>query len=152
MQLGQKPPLPAPCGNKNTCPVLSGVASVGVVPRVFEGDWRVCFVSPLCHQHPVQLHARCGGAALPLLLAAHLHPRAAGLHVGHCVLSHSLPGGAAVQLFAEAEGAACRGGEDVVSGCSFVFTLFLPRQRVVVFFGGGAKVEINVKACKKRTI
>lgn len=58
-------------------------------------------------QYPVQLHACRGGAALPLLLAAHVHPRAAKLHVGYCVLSHSLPGGAAVQLFAEAEGAAC---------------------------------------------
>lgn len=138
MLLGQKPPLPAQCGNKNTCPVLSGVASAGVVPCVFEGDWRVCFVSPLYHQHSVQLYARCGGAALPLLLAAHLHPRAAGLHVGHRVLSHSLPGGAAVQLSAKAEGAACWGGEDVVSGCSYVFTLwietFWTSQTEPVFF------------------
>lgn len=68
---------------------------------------------PLSHQHSVQLHARRGGAALPLLLAAHLHPRAARLHAGHRLLSHPLPGGAAVQLSAQAEGAARRGGESI---------------------------------------
>lgn len=66
---------------------------------------------PLHPQHSVQLHARRGGAALSLLLAAHLHPRTAGLHAGHRLLSHPLPGGAAVQLSAKAEGAARRGGE-----------------------------------------
>lgn len=63
-------------------------------------------VAFILHQHSLQLHARSGGAALPFLLAAHLHPGAAWLHAGYCVLSHPLPGGAAVQLFTQTEGAA----------------------------------------------
>lgn len=76
-------------------------------------------VAFILHQHPLQLHARGGGAALPVLLAAHLHPSAAWLHAGYCVLSHPLPGGAAVQLFTQTEGAACGRGQ-----CCFL--LFWP--------------------------
>lgn len=92
--------------------------------------WRwlmVCvFFSVFClsrHQYPVQLHACSGGAALPLLLATHLHPCAARVDVGYCLLSHSLPGGAAVQLFAEAQGVACGRGECTAS--VFSVTVYL---------------------------
>lgn len=69
------------------------------------------FVALILHQHSLQLRARGGGAALPFLLAAHLHPSAARLHAGYSLLSHSLPGGAAVQLFTQTEGAACGRGQ-----------------------------------------
>lgn len=45
----------------------------------------------------------CGrGAALPLCVAAHLHPCAAVGHAGHRVHPHPVPGGPAVQLPAPA--------------------------------------------------
>lgn len=78
------------------------------------------FVALSLHQHSVQLRARGGGAALPVLLAAHLHPSAAWLHAGYSLLSHSLPGGAAVQLFTQIEGAACGGGQY----CYYFFFVF----------------------------
>lgn len=66
--------------------------------------------SPLSLQHPVELLARRGGPAVPLLLAAHLHSRPALVHDRHRVLPYALPGGTALQLAAQAEGAARRGG------------------------------------------
>lgn len=88
--------------------------------------WRILYRAVLCkwdcdnsanphfasfHQHPVQLHACSGGAALPVLVAAHLHPGVAWLHVGHRLLSHTLPGGVAVQLTAQTQRVTCRRGE-----------------------------------------
>lgn len=90
------------------CLVLSDVTPAG--QRHVEGlDSQL--VAFILHQHSLQLHARRGGAALPFLLAAHLHPGAAWLHAGYCVLSHPLPGGAAVRLFTQTEGAACGRGQ-----------------------------------------
>lgn len=82
------------------------------------------FVALLLHQHSLQLHARGGGAALPFLLAAHLHPSAARLHAGYSLLSHSLPGGAAVQLFTQTEGAACGRGQYCCLWFPFIFPIF----------------------------
>ena len=74
-------------------------SSCKVLLHDFESDrWFSLFVSQ--HQYPVHLHACGGGTALPLLLATHFHPRASRVHVGYRLLSHTLPGGAAVQLTA----------------------------------------------------
>ena len=109
---------------------LQGVVVVRVWKWLMVYDFFFFLVSD--HQYSVQLHACSGGAALPLLLATHLHPRAAGVHVGYCVLSHSLPGGAAVQLFAQAKGLACGGSELKISAlsldvylCPWLFCLYL---------------------------
>lgn len=74
--------------------ILSDVTPAGQLHVGGEVDSR--FDALILHQHSLQLHARGGGAALPFLLAAHLHPSAAQLHAGYSLLSHSLPGGAAV--------------------------------------------------------
>ncbi len=61
-------------------------------------------------QYSFQLCSCGGGFALPVLLAAHLHPCAAHLHGGHRLLSHALPSRYSVQLTTKAQGAASGGG------------------------------------------
>lgn len=70
----------------------------------------MCFSFSL--QYSFQLCSCGGGFALPVLLAAHLHPCAAHLHGGHCLLSHAFPSGYFVQLTAKAQGTTCGGGTD----------------------------------------
>lgn len=65
-------------------------------------------------QHSFQLCSCGGGFALPLLLAAHLHPCAPHLHGGHRLLPDSFLSGYFIQLAAKAQGTACGGGEDKI--------------------------------------
>lgn len=112
-------------GNENMCPVMSCFIWCDPCRAAScEGEGDSQFVALCLHQHPLQLHARGGGVALPFLLAAHLHPSAARLHAGHSLLSHSLPGGAAVQLFTQTEGAARGRGQYCYLWFPFIFTIF----------------------------
>lgn len=77
-------------------------------------------------QHPLELLARRGGSAVPLLLAAHLHSCAALVHDRHRVLPYALPGGTALQLSAETEGAACGGGRSWLQNYLSELKLALP--------------------------
>jgi len=81
-------------------------------------------------QHPLELFARCGGPAVPLLLAAHLHSRSALIHDRHCVLPDPLPGGTALQLSAQTEGAARRGGRSWHQNCSPAVKLASPQRHI----------------------
>lgn len=106
------------------CPVMSCLIWRSPTWRCRAAEDDSHFDALILHQHSLQLHARSGGAALPFLLAAHLHPSAAGFHAGYSLLSHSLPGGAAVQLFTQTEGAACGGGQYCYLWFPFIFTIF----------------------------
>ena len=64
-----------------------------------------------------------GGGPVPLHLAAHLHPRAPALHAGHRVHPYPLHRGASVQLTAQAQGPAHRGGEAFGSGFSWLIVV-----------------------------
>lgn len=131
--LSYKPPLPLPFQPGKKSPCFDCVQFNLVWPLqgvvVWVCRWlmvSVFFFLVSHHQYPVQLHACSGGAALPLLLAAHLHPCAARVHVGYCLLSHSLPGRAAVKFFAEAQGVTCGRGEMRLFRLSLRIFFFFP--------------------------
>lgn len=64
-------------------------------------------------QYSFKLCSCCGGFAVPVILAAHLHSCATHLHGGHRLLSHAFPSGDSLQLAAQAQGSACGGGTDI---------------------------------------
>lgn len=79
-------------------------------------------------QHPVELLPRCSGPAVPLLLAAHLHSCPALIHDWHRMLPYPLPGGTALQLSAQTQGPACRGGRSWHHSCVPGLKLASPRR------------------------
>lgn len=72
-----------------------------------------CCCYSLSLQYSFKLCSCRGGFAVPVLLAAHLHPCATHLHGGHRLLSHAFPSGDSLQLAAQAQGTARGGGTDI---------------------------------------
>lgn len=54
--------------------------------------------TPLVFQHSLSVLPRCRGAALPLRMAAHVHPRSASSNAGHCLHPDTVHCWSAVQF------------------------------------------------------
>lgn len=79
----------------------------------------------------IQLCSCSGGPALPILMAAHLHPCASHFHGGYCLLPNTFPGGHFVQLDAQTKGTSSRGGNDNHCLSWFRYQLFNQSAQVV---------------------